>query len=202
MSYLVARRTNEIGIRMALGANRSNIVGLVLGEAATLLLVGLAGGTVLATVAGYAAQSLLFRLRPTVDGRFNAAHGLLVGRRSVEHQRGGDIGAIRSETESLSASPAEAPHEKFSRRSRQLEGVIGHRVEIGHDLIRRQVTDRLHDFVRLEALGAFAARRHAGEQVGRHGNVSGGGKLIRHFLHPIAHAEYFVDDQHHGCLVL
>jgi putative ABC transport system permease protein len=77
MSYLVARRTNEIGIRMALGANRGNIVGLVLGEAATLLLVGLAAGVVLATVAGYAAQSLLFGLRPTDAGILGMASALL-----------------------------------------------------------------------------------------------------------------------------
>lgn len=77
MSYLVARRTNEIGIRMALGANRGNIVGLVLAEAATLLLVGLAAGAVLATVAGYAAQSLLFGLRPTDAGILGMAAALL-----------------------------------------------------------------------------------------------------------------------------
>ena len=77
MSYLVVRRTNEIGIRMALGANRGNIVGLALGEAATLLLVGLAAGAVLATVAGYAAQSLLFGPRPTDAAILGMAAALL-----------------------------------------------------------------------------------------------------------------------------
>ncbi|HXM43261.1 MAG TPA: ABC transporter permease [Bryobacteraceae bacterium] len=77
MSYLVVRRTNEIGIRMALGANSGNIVRLVLREAATLLAVGLAAGAVLAVAAGYAAGSLLFGLRPTDAGILAMAAGLL-----------------------------------------------------------------------------------------------------------------------------
>jgi len=77
MSYLVVRRTNEIGIRMALGANRGNILGLVLREAAALLLVGLAAGLVLAVAAGYAAGSLLFGLRPTDAGILAMAAALL-----------------------------------------------------------------------------------------------------------------------------
>ena len=42
ISYMVVRRRNEIGVRMALGANRSNILGMVLREAAILLGIGLA----------------------------------------------------------------------------------------------------------------------------------------------------------------
>jgi putative ABC transport system permease protein len=64
MSYMVARRQNEIGIRMALGADRMGVMRLVLGEAATLLAVGLAVGTALALAAGTAARSMLFGLQP------------------------------------------------------------------------------------------------------------------------------------------
>jgi putative ABC transport system permease protein len=77
MSYLVARRTNEIGIRMALGANSGNIVGLVLREAGSLLAIGLAVGAALAVAAGYAAGSLLFGLRPTDAGILAMAASLL-----------------------------------------------------------------------------------------------------------------------------
>ena len=77
MSYLVVQRTNEIGIRMALGADRRNIVGLVLREAAMLLLIGLAAGTILAVAAGYAAGSLLFGLRSTDPGILGMATALL-----------------------------------------------------------------------------------------------------------------------------
>jgi predicted permease len=64
MSYAVARRTNEIGIRMALGAHRSNVRWLVMRETLTLVLVGLVIG-LLASFAGTRVTStLLFGLKP------------------------------------------------------------------------------------------------------------------------------------------
>jgi predicted permease len=68
MSYLVARRTNEIGVRIALGANRSQILSLVLRQSAGLLAVGLAAGTILAIAAAQTVKSMLFGLEPTDAG--------------------------------------------------------------------------------------------------------------------------------------
>jgi putative ABC transport system permease protein len=64
ISYMVARRRNEIGIRMSLGANRRSIVALVLRECVLLLSIGLACGVALALTASRAAASLLFGLKP------------------------------------------------------------------------------------------------------------------------------------------
>jgi len=64
MSFMVVRRTNEIGIRMALGAQRGNIVGMIMREAGTVMIVGLVVGTGLALAAARAASSLLFGLKP------------------------------------------------------------------------------------------------------------------------------------------
>jgi putative ABC transport system permease protein len=64
ISYTVARRTNEIGIRMALGAQRLHIVKMILREAGLMLAAGLAIGAGLALVLGKAASTLLFGLKP------------------------------------------------------------------------------------------------------------------------------------------
>ncbi|HKE24023.1 MAG TPA: ABC transporter permease [Bryobacteraceae bacterium] len=77
MAYTVARRRNEIGIRIALGAGRAGVVGLVLREAAVLLGCGLAIGVGLALWLGRAARSLLFGLKPS-DGATLAAAMLLL----------------------------------------------------------------------------------------------------------------------------
>jgi putative ABC transport system permease protein len=64
ISYMVTRRSGEIGIRMALGANRSDILSMVMGEAGTLLVVGLALGAVMSLFAARAASALLYGLKP------------------------------------------------------------------------------------------------------------------------------------------
>jgi predicted permease len=64
MSYMVARRRNEIGIRMALGADRHDVVRMVMREAAVLLAAGIVVGLVIAVLAARTATKLLFGLQP------------------------------------------------------------------------------------------------------------------------------------------
>ena len=64
ISYTVAQRTNEIGIRMALGSQRWGIVRLILGEMAIVLAAGVAVGVGLTIAGSKAASSLLFGLKP------------------------------------------------------------------------------------------------------------------------------------------
>jgi ABC-type antimicrobial peptide transport system permease subunit len=64
IAYMVARRRNEIGVRIALGATRPRVVGLVLREAILLLSLGLAIGVAFAAWAGRAAASLVYGMKP------------------------------------------------------------------------------------------------------------------------------------------
>ena len=63
-SYMVVRRTNEIGIRMTLGAGRHAIVAMIVREAVVLLAAGLILGLALSLAASRAAGSMLFGLKP------------------------------------------------------------------------------------------------------------------------------------------
>ena len=64
LSYGVASRTNEIGIRMALGAQRRSVLSLILKEAFVLVLIGVAVGVPVVLYVARFAKTLLFELSP------------------------------------------------------------------------------------------------------------------------------------------
>jgi predicted permease len=97
ISYLVNRRRNEIGIRIAIGANRGQVVGMVMREAALLLAIGVVVGFVLALGAGRGAGSLLFGLKP-YDPLTLVAAALLLAL----------VGAVASFVPALAASKLDA----------------------------------------------------------------------------------------------
>jgi predicted permease len=79
ISYMVVTRRNEIGIRMALGASRGNVVGIILRQMTVLLGAGLGIGVVLASAATRAGSALLFGLRPNDPPTFAGAAAILIG---------------------------------------------------------------------------------------------------------------------------
>jgi putative ABC transport system permease protein len=78
MSYAVTRRTHELGIRVALGSSRREIVGLVLRQGMRLAAIGLAGGLVAALALTRLMAGLLYGVRPA-DPATLAAVALLLG---------------------------------------------------------------------------------------------------------------------------
>jgi predicted permease len=78
MSYIVIQRRNEIGIRVALGAKRSQVISMVMLEAGTLLLIGAVIGASMSLAAGRAAGSLLFGLSSSDPLTLALAIALLV----------------------------------------------------------------------------------------------------------------------------
>ena len=64
LAYAVTRRTREMGIRMALGATRANVVGIVMREAAIMVISGLVVGVPLALALAELIRSQLFALGP------------------------------------------------------------------------------------------------------------------------------------------
>jgi len=79
MSYSVAQREREIGIRMALGAEAGQVRWLMSKEGLQLALLGLAGGFVGALVVTRALQGLLFGVEPTELGTLFSVSGILAG---------------------------------------------------------------------------------------------------------------------------
>jgi predicted permease len=78
MAFSVARRTNEIGIRMALGARRGRLMWMVLREVFAMALVGLAIGLAAALATTKFVQSFLFQMKPNDPMALAAAAAVLL----------------------------------------------------------------------------------------------------------------------------
>jgi len=65
LAYTVSQRRKEIGIHMALGATRQNVLGMILGQGIRLTAIGLVAGTVVALMLTRLLQTQLFNVKPT-----------------------------------------------------------------------------------------------------------------------------------------
>jgi ABC-type antimicrobial peptide transport system permease subunit len=78
LAFQVARRTNELGVRIALGASRRAMMRFVLRDVARMLVLGVAFGTVGAVLVAGVTRSMLFGLSPTEPAVFLIAASVLV----------------------------------------------------------------------------------------------------------------------------
>jgi putative ABC transport system permease protein len=79
VSYTTAQRTFEIGVRVALGASRGSIFGLVIGQSLELVIAGIGLGAVAALALGRLLSSYLYGITPQDPLTFLAVAGMLVG---------------------------------------------------------------------------------------------------------------------------
>jgi ABC-type antimicrobial peptide transport system permease subunit len=73
LAYRLARRTSEIGVRMALGAHPSQVLRMILGENLAVTAIGLICGLIIALASAGMMQSMLFGLKPRDPITFIAA---------------------------------------------------------------------------------------------------------------------------------
>ena len=78
LSYAVAQRTGEIGIRMALGARRGVVIGMILRETAVLIAIGLAAGVPASLACARLVRSTLFGLEPSDPLALAGALGVML----------------------------------------------------------------------------------------------------------------------------
>jgi ABC-type antimicrobial peptide transport system permease subunit len=77
VSYSVARRTKEFGLRMVLGAQGGDVLGLVMKQGTGMVLIGLAAGLVTAFALTRLMASLLFGVAPTDAATFASVTAVL-----------------------------------------------------------------------------------------------------------------------------
>jgi len=73
LSFVVARRSREIGIRVALGATRGRVVGIVLREMSAFILAGIAAGIAAGLACGRFVESQLYGVKASDTGVFAAS---------------------------------------------------------------------------------------------------------------------------------
>jgi predicted permease len=78
IAFSVARRTREIGVRMALGARPERVMGMVMRQGFSIVAIGLVAGGVLAAMAAFAIQGVLYGVRPLDPLAWALAFGAMV----------------------------------------------------------------------------------------------------------------------------
>jgi ABC-type antimicrobial peptide transport system permease subunit len=78
ISYTTARRTSEIGLRMAIGANRGDVIRMVLSETAVLIVTGLAIGLPVALAATRLMSATLASISPNDPGTLAAVSLIMI----------------------------------------------------------------------------------------------------------------------------
>jgi predicted permease len=78
LAYWVGQRTREIGVRAALGANRSQLMGLVVGQGLMLALIGVAAGGLAAAALGRFVETQLYSVQPLDIVSFAITAGIMI----------------------------------------------------------------------------------------------------------------------------
>jgi predicted permease len=78
LSFLVSQRTQEIGLRMALGATAAQVVGMVVGQAWRMAAIGLLFGLIGAAAAAQLMESMLFEVQPLDPSTYGAVAGAIM----------------------------------------------------------------------------------------------------------------------------
>jgi putative ABC transport system permease protein len=78
LAYWVGQRTREIGVRAALGANRGQLMGLVVGQGLMLALVGVAAGGIAAAALGRFVETQLYSVQPLDVVSFAVTAGIMI----------------------------------------------------------------------------------------------------------------------------
>jgi len=78
LSYMVVQRTLEIGVRMALGARQSDVLGMIVRRGLTLALIGLGPGLVISAIVTRLLSGMLYGIRPSDPLTFGTMTGVLL----------------------------------------------------------------------------------------------------------------------------